>query len=154
VSVEHLQLERRARLIAGLIREGGEGTLLEFVRAAIPAAALASGVDMLRTHPSETSMLQGRIGTHQIWRSANFTSDPPTIHHVALHVDDVKLVLPPGHRRMESLRLVKPGSVVRALLRDPKATELSVANLEIFGWEVLAQDLPAVEEAMLLLETP
>lgn len=132
--------------IADMLKK--EGPVLEFVRAAIAGDDLAKGVDLLRTRPNECSILQGRIQTNQIWQRIVFTSDPPTIERVTLGVGDEVLSLRPGNNRLDHLRLVKPGAVLRALVHEPSVRQLSLASLEIFGWEVLDAWLPEVEEAI------
>lgn len=141
----------KPEILASMMK--GEPARLEFVRAAMAGADLAQGVDLLRTRPNETSFAGGQVTAHQLWQSVGFTSDPPTIGHVTLYVDDAVLTLRAGTRRLERMRLVRSGSVVRALVRDSSAHGLSIATVEIFGWEVLDSWLPDVEEALRLLET-
>jgi hypothetical protein len=140
------------RILAEMMR--GDAPLLETVRSAFTAETLANGVDLLRTSPNECSLLQGRTAGHQIWQRVRFTSDPPTIERVIMHVDHVTLIVRPGTHRFDHMRLVKSGSVVRAIVREHDARHLSLATLEIFGWEVTDSSLPSVEEALRLLETP
>ena len=125
--------------------------MLEFVRAAITAVDLTKGVDLLRTRPNEISLIQGRIGTNQIWQRVSFHIQPQSSVPVMLSVDNVVMSLRQGTQKLDRVRLVRPGSVVRAIVRDPEASQLSLANLEIFGWEVLDAWLPEVEEALRMM---
>ena len=122
--------------------------MLEFVRTAIASDDLIRGVDMLRTRPNEVSLPQGRIVTHQIWQRVEFHLQPQSSVRVALSVGDFVMNLRQGTNRIDRLRLVQPGDVLRAIVRDPEASQLSLANLEIFGWEVLGAWIPEVEEAL------
>lgn len=143
-----------ARALAAMIKE--DGPMLEFVRAACAPEDLAKGVDLLRTRPNEVSLIQGRTFSHQVWQSVMLTSDPQTSTlAVALSVDNeiVQNLRPTGKQRLERALLVKAGSVVRAVARDPSVRAWSLVSVEIFGWEVLDSWLPSVEEAMRLLET-
>lgn len=137
--------------LAEMIKE--DGPMLEFVRAAVTAEDLSKGVDLLRTRPNEISLIQGRIGTHQLWQRATFHLQPQSSVRATLSVGDAVMSLRQGTHRLDRVRLVRPGSVLRVIVRDPEASELSLASLEIFGWEVLDSWLPQVEEAMRLLET-
>lgn len=131
-------------IVTDLLRQ--DGPMLEFVRAAVTAADLSKGVDLLRTRPNEISLIQGQIMTHQLWQRVTFHLEPQSSVLATLGVDDVVMSLRQGTQRLDHVRLVRPGAVLRTFVRDPKATELSLANLEIFGWEVLDAWLPEVEE--------
>lgn len=132
--------------VADLLRQ--DGPMLEFVRAAVAAEDLSKGVDLLRTRPNEISLIQGRVQTHQIWQWATFHLEPQSSARLTLSVGDAVTSLRQGTHRLDRVRLVRSGSVLRAIVRDPEASELSLASLEIFGWEVLDAWLPEVEEAL------
>ena len=138
-------------LVADLVKQ--PGPLLEFVRAAVAAADLREGVDLLRTRPNETSLIQGRISTNQIWQRVSFHLQPQSSVGVTLGVGADILSFRQGNQRIDRVCLVRRGSALRLLVRDPRASELTLANLEIFGWEVSGAMLPKIEEAIRLLET-
>jgi hypothetical protein len=128
------------------------GPLLEFVRAAITAEDLRKGVDLLRTRPNEVSLIQGMVSTNQLWQRVNFHLQPQSMVGVTLGVGDEVMNFRQGGQRLDRIRLVKAGLPLRAIVHDPNASELTLANLEIFGWEVPSTMLPQVEEAIRLLE--
>ena len=134
----------------------GDGPMLEFARAACGAVDLINGVDLFRTRPNEVSMIGERTSGNQVWQSVMLTSNPQTSTlAVALLVDNeiVQNLRPTGKQRLERALLVKAGSVVRAIARDPSVRTLPLVSMEIYGWEVLDAWLPSVEEALRLLES-
>ena len=122
--------------------------MLEFVRAAVAAEDLSKGVDLLRTRPNETTLIQGRLMSHQVWQRATFHIEPQSGVLAGLSVGDAVLSLRQGTYQFDRPRLVRAGTVLRATVRDPAASELSLVNLEIYGWEVLDAWLPEVEETL------
>lgn len=140
-----------SEVVADLLQQ--DGPMLEFVRTAVAAEDIRKGVDLLRTRPNETSLIQGQIMTHQLWQRVTFHLEPQSSVRAALSVDGAVVSLRQGTYRLDRVRLVRPGSVLRAIVRDPEASELSLASLEIFGWEVLDAWLPEVEEALRRMES-
>lgn len=134
--------------VADLLRNSTPA-MLERVTASVRADDLRKGVDLLRTRPNEVTLVQGRIQTYQIWQRLELTSDPPTLDQVVLHVDsDLVLVVKASRGRLDRMRLVKPGTVLRAFARDAGAKETTLITLQIFGWEVRSSDVPYVEPAL------
>ena len=130
-----------------------DGPMLEFVRAAVLTDDLRRGVDLLRTRPNETTLVQGQLGTHQLWQRVDFRIYPQSSIVLGLSVNMIGRGIRQGIERLGRGLLVRPGSVVRAMVCDPKASELSLASLEIFGWEVREDMVPRVEEALRALES-
>lgn len=130
-----------------------DGPLLEFVRAAVMPDDLCRGVDLLRTRPNEISLVQGQLVTHQLWQRVDFRIYPQSSIVVSLSVGMVVRGIRQGGERLGRGMLVRRGSSLRAMVCDRKASELSLASVEIFGWELTDAMLPDVEEALRALES-
>jgi hypothetical protein len=145
-------------VVADLLRQ--DGVTLEHVKAVVTAEQLAQGIDLLRINVNETTFIGGITVEDQVWQSVRFSSEDPSVHVVIsvgpdiigrFSVDAVGSCL--ARQRITKMRLVKPGSPVRVVARSKSPLVYSRVMLEIFGWAVLQEWLPAVEAALALLES-
>jgi hypothetical protein len=140
--------------VASLLRE--KGSLLEYVKATVTAEQLARGVDLLRTSCNEITLLAGKTVEDQVWQSARFfCEDPSVVVSLSVGPDIVgPFRVGEERQRLAGMRLITAGSTVRAPARSGSRSTYTSARavLEIFGWSISSEMLPSVKEAIRLIE--
>jgi hypothetical protein len=141
------------RVILDLLAE--EGVLLESVKATVTVEQLRRGVDLLRVNGNEITFIAGHTVENQVWQSVRVScEDPSTTVSLSVGSRIVGSFSVGAKQRLAKMSLIASGSVVRAVALSPTApaaVRVQVA-LEIFGWGVTQEMLPAVREAILLTD--
>jgi len=125
---------------------------IEVVKATVTAEQLARGVDILRTPGNEVTIIDGCVVEHQVWHGAALSAEGAAVRVMLSAGTDFLYDVSAGNQRFPKKRLVTLGSVVHAVARAADAPATTRVVLTISGWSVIEKWLPAVKEALRLMD--